>query len=287
MTLVLNEKLAGISQQADDVCALPLVRRLSATLDIDASRWHEGDTLPRGWHLALFSVDTRQSELRADGMAGLGVTLPELNLPRIVFGGRNIHFLKDIPIGSKLLRVSRLLSVSPKEGRSGKFAVTSIQHEIFIAGDMEPAILELHDYVMREAVTPLVAGVLPSSPPKPVLMPKPSHRKIVVPDEMLLFRVSAVMFNPHRIHYDLPYASKAEAYPSLVVNGSVTSLLLLEFFRSEAAVEPASIVLRNAGVAYCGRPLRLNAVKGEKEWRVWADDENGNVVVEGSMGVST
>ncbi len=286
MTLFLKEKLVGVAQQADDVCALPLVRRLSATLDIDASRWREGDALPRGWHLALFSVNTRQSELRADGMAGLGVTLPELNLPRIVFGGRNIRFLKDIPIGSKLLRVSRLLSVSPKEGRSGNFAVASIQHEIFIAGDIEPAVLELHDYVMRAAATPQVPGMPAPSLPKPVSMPGPTHRKIIVPDEMLLFRVSAVMFNPHRIHYDLPYASKEEAYPSLVVNGSVTSLLLLEFFRSEAAVEPTSIVLRNAGLAYCGRPLRLNAVKGEKEWRVWADDENGNVIVEGSMGVS-
>ncbi|MDB5743614.1 MAG: hypothetical protein JWR68_1929 [Polaromonas sp.] len=218
-------------------------------------------------------------------MAGLGVTLPELNLPRVVFGGRKIRFLKDIPIGSKLQRLSRLLSVSPKVGRSGKFAVTSIQHEIFIAGDMEPAILELHDYVMREAATPPVAGAPPPVPPESVSMPEPSHRKIVVPDEMLLFRVSAVMFNPHRIHYDLPYASKVEAYPSLVVNGSVTSLLLLEFFRSEAAVEPTSIVLRNAGLAYCGRPLRLNAIKGEKEWRVWADDENGNIFVEGSMGI--
>ena len=57
----------GAFQEADDVCALPLVRRLSATLDIDPSRWHEGDALPRGWHLAFFTVDTPHSKVRADG----------------------------------------------------------------------------------------------------------------------------------------------------------------------------------------------------------------------------
>jgi 3-methylfumaryl-CoA hydratase len=286
MTAAIDEPLVGLAQQADDVCALPLVRRLSATLDIDPSRWHEGDALPRGWHLAFFSADTCQSDLRGDGFAGLGVTLPNLGLPRIVFGGRNIRFIRDIPIGSRMKRVSKLTAVDRKEGRSGKFAVASIQHDTFIADDAEPAIVEIYNYVMREAAKPAVPGATSASPPKPPTMPEPTHRKIVVPDEMLLFRVSAVMFNPHRIHYDLPYATDKEAYPSLVVNASVTSLLLLEFFRSEAAVEPTSIVLRNAGLAYCRRPLRLNAVEGEKEWRVWADDEEGNVVVEGTMGVT-
>lgn len=285
MTSAMDQQRVGTAQHVDDVCALPLVRRLSATLDIDASRWHEGDALPRGWHQAFFSSDTRQSDLRSDGFAGLGVPLPDLGLPRIVFGGRNIRFIKDIPIGSGMKRVTTLASVTPKEGRSGKFAVASIQHETFIGNDTEPAIVELYDYVMREAAKPSAPGAPAAALPKPPSMPEPTHRKIVVPDEMLLFRVSAVMFNPHRIHYDLPYATDKEAYPSLVVNGSVASLLLLEFFRSEAAVEPTSIVLRNAGLAYCGRPLRLNAVKGEKEWRVWADDEQGNLVVVGTMGV--
>ena len=88
------------TQEADDVCALPLVRRLSATLDVDPRQWREDDALPRGWHLALFSVDTPQSKLRPDGVAGLGVQLPDLGLPRIVFGGRTIHLHGDIPIGA-------------------------------------------------------------------------------------------------------------------------------------------------------------------------------------------
>ena len=308
--------LIGVPQEADDVCALPLVRRLSATLDIDPSRWREGDALPRGWHLAFFTVDTPHSKVRADGLAGLGVKLPDLGLPRIVFGGRTIQFHGDIPIGAHLRRVSRLTSVVPKEGRSGRLAVTTIEHRIFLAGATEPVITELHNYVMREAAQPVAAGVaagfatgagaatgvatgaaagdaagdavderkpkdLPAAPGP--AMPEPALRRIVVPDEILLFRVSAVMFNPHRIHYDLPYAAGTEGYPALVVNGSVTSLLLLEFFRTESGGEPESIALRNLSVAFCRQPLRLNAIPAGREWRVWADNEQGGVIVEGTM----
>ena len=295
------DDLIGVPQEADDVCALPLVRRLSATLDIEPSRWREGDALPRGWHLAFFTVDTPHSKVRADGLAGLGVKLPDLGLPRIVFGGRTIHFDGDIPIGAHLRRVSRLTSVVPKEGRSGRLAVATIEHRIFLAGATEPVITELHNYVMREAAPPVAAALtaamakgaivgeqkprdLPAAPDP--AMPEPALRRIVVPDEILLFRVSAVMFNPHRIHYDLPYAAGTEGYPALVVNGSVTSLLLLEFFRTESGGEPESIALRNLSVAFCGQPLRLNAIPAGREWRVWADNEQGGVIVEGTMGTA-
>lgn len=286
MTPRIEQALAAAAQEADDVCALPIVRRLSATLDREPSQWREGDALPRGWHLALFSVDTCQSKLRADGLAGLGVTLPDLGLPRIVFGGRKIRFSGDIPVGARLRRHSKLISIVPKEGRSGRLAICTIQHEIFLEGGHTPVIVELHDYMMREAVAPATGNQPPAAPPAVQAMPEPALRRIVMPDEMLLFRISAVMFNPHRIHYDSPYAMNSEGYPALVVNGSVASLLLLEFFRSEAGREPDTIALRNGGLAFCGRPLRLNAIREERQWQVWADDEHGHVAVEGTIGFS-
>ena len=280
----IDRALAAPAQESDDVCALPLVRRLGVALDMVPDQWREGEVLPRGWHLAFFSVDTPQSQVRADGFAGLGVALPELGMPRIVFGGRKIRFFGDIPIGARLRRSSRLLTVAPKEGRSGRFAVCTVQHEIFIEGALEAAVVELHDYVMREAIAPS-ADTTAAKPAAPAaLMPQPSLRRIVIPNELLLFRISAVMGNPHRIHYDSPYAVNAEGYPALVVNGSVASLLLLEFFRSESGREPDAISLRNAGLAFCGRPLRLNAIAEDQQWRVWADDEQGHVAVEGTMG---
>jgi 3-methylfumaryl-CoA hydratase len=49
-----------------------------------------------------------------------------------------------------------------------------------------------------------------------------------VPDDVLLFRYSALTFNAHRIHYDRKYASEVEGYPGLVVHGPLIATLLLE-----------------------------------------------------------
>ena len=45
------------------------------------------------------------------------------------------------------------------------------------------------------------------------------------------FRYSAITFNGHRIHYDLPYAERTEGYPGLVVQGPMQAALLLDFAR--------------------------------------------------------
>ena len=71
-----------------DVCALPLVRRLAAMLDRDPLTLKEGDPLPHGWHPVMFNTPTRQSQLRADGSADLGVPLPDIGLPRLMRRGR-------------------------------------------------------------------------------------------------------------------------------------------------------------------------------------------------------
>ncbi|MBC3192975.1 hypothetical protein H7X46_18105 [Pseudonocardia sp. C8] len=49
----------------------------------------------------------------------------------------------------------------------------------------------------------------------------------VVADEVRLFCYSALTWNPHRIHYDAPYAVEREGYPGLVVHGPFMSGLLL------------------------------------------------------------
>jgi 3-methylfumaryl-CoA hydratase len=46
-----------------------------------------------------------------------------------------------------------------------------------------------------------------------------------------LFRLSALTGNPHRIHYDRPYAMEVEGYPGLVVHGPFTQTVLIDFVR--------------------------------------------------------
>ena len=82
--------------------------------------------------------------------------------------------------------------------------------------------------VFREAVPPGVASGIPvtEAPPPGMLW-----SRTIVPDPVTLFRYSALTFNPHRIHYDKPYAMEREGYPGLVVHGPFTQQCLLDLLR--------------------------------------------------------
>ena len=53
----------------------------------------------------------------------------------------------------------------------------------------------------------------------------------IVPDDVLLFRYSALTFNSHRIHYDRRYVTEVEGYPGLVVHGPLLATLLVDLLR--------------------------------------------------------
>lgn len=52
----------------------------------------------------------------------------------------------------------------------------------------------------------------------------------VRPTEITLFRFSSVTWNPHRIHYDAPYAG-SEGYPGVLVHGHLHGCWLLAAVR--------------------------------------------------------
>ena len=266
---------------ADDVCALPLVRRLAAMLDRDPDTLRQGDALPRGWHAAFFNLPVRQSQLRSDGVASFGVALPKLGLPRLMLAGRQCQFAGSLPIGAALRRESRQSEVQIKQGRSGRFALLKVEHRIFIDGAADAAVIEQLDYVLREAVSTAA-----SSSATPVAAPAAAAAAPVVsdanrsltPDERLLFRYSAITDNPHRIHYDRPYATGTEGYPALVVNGSIPAMFLLDMFRASTGREPDSFQSRNVAPMFCGNTLQLHVRRDAASWRLWALGSQGELL---------
>ena len=273
----MNTIATSNTTEAQDICALPLARRLAAMLNRDPGLLGQGDPLPRGWHVMLFNIPTLQSQLRHDGAASLGIALPELGLPRLMLGGRQACFDGDIPLGADVRRETRQGDVQIKQGRSGRFALVKIEHRIFVAQNLGPAVVETQDYILREG-----SATTPAPTSAPVISPTKAHElpadatMTITPDEALLFRYSAITDNPHRIHYDLAYATVAEGYPALVVNGSIPAMFLLELFRQTAGREPIAFTSRNVAPMFCGRQLHLNARQEGLSWRLWAQDDQGN-----------
>ncbi|OIQ71116.1 hypothetical protein GALL_472700 [mine drainage metagenome] len=161
-----------------------------------------------------------------DGHARRGGFLPPVPLPRRMWAGSQFTFHQPLRIGDALERTSTLHDVSEKSGRSGKLVFVKVRHEIRHAGESELALTEFHDIVYREAATALDVAPMPKAAPA-----TSAWEMRWVPDDVLLFRYSALTFNAHRIHYDRKYVTEVEGYPGLIVHGPLVATLLLDLLR--------------------------------------------------------
>jgi 3-methylfumaryl-CoA hydratase len=148
-----------------------------------------------------------------------------------------------------------------------------VRHEVRCNGAAEPALVEFHDIVYREAQR--AGDVAP--PPTKAAAGAPWQREIV-PDDVLLFRYSALTFNGHRIHYDRKYVTEVEGYPGLIVHGPLIATLLMDLLRREMPqADVASFRFKAVRPTFDPHPLRVNGELSQdgKTVRLWAQDHEG------------
>jgi 3-methylfumaryl-CoA hydratase len=268
----------GHSESVEDTVTPVPVAALSATLDRDDPPPQPGDTLPPLWHWLYFLPLHRQSELGPDGHAARGGFLPPVTLPRRMWAGGRFSFHQPLRIGEAIRRVSTVTDVSHKTGRTGELVFVVVKHEI--SGPHGLALTEEHDIVYRNEPRPGEAR-----PDEALAAPRQAPnaaawRRDIMPDDVLLFRYSALTFNGHRIHYDRRYVTEIEHYPGLIVHGPLIATYLADLLRRHVqramcrfqfrAVRP---LFDTAAFAVCGTPT------GDKGATVWAQDTQGNLAM--------
>jgi 3-methylfumaryl-CoA hydratase len=259
-----------------EICSASSVRRIAAMLNLNPDEFVEGAPLPRGWQFILMGADTKRSQLRADGFPGLGVTMPDLGLPRLMLGGRSVTYIADIPIGASVTRNSSIKSLTHKTTKSGPMAIVAIQHELRLDKDAAPVMVETQTYLLLPATNG-------ASAPNSVDISTDMcglKVKTVVPDETLLFQYSALGFNSHKIHIDRAHARNVEGFPDLVVNGGLVTLLLTEFLRQELGLTPVSFHVRHVSPLFCGSPITMVANGTDGTWRLQAYDNRSTLAVD-------
>ncbi|OGA37906.1 MAG: acyl-CoA dehydrogenase [Betaproteobacteria bacterium RIFCSPLOWO2_12_FULL_62_13] len=209
--------------RSDVATAWPIVA-MSATLDRNDPEPNAGEAIPPGWHWLYFLEAKPASELGPDGHPKRGGFLPPVPLPRRMWAGGRIEFRRTLRVGEALGRDSEIISVEPKQGKSGSLVFVTVRHTVSAAG--ETAVVEEHDIVYREAAKPGDPSPQGKSAPE-----NAAWRREIAPDPVLLFRFSALTFNGHRIHYDLDYCRREEHYPGLIVHGPLQTILLLDLCR--------------------------------------------------------
>jgi len=115
----------GREQRARDVVSGSLIQRLAALLDHDNPLWPE-DTLPPLGHWLHFAERASQSALGPDGHARRGDFLPPIDLPRRMWAGSAIEFLKPIRVGEVMERRSTISEITRKQGRAGPLVFVRI-----------------------------------------------------------------------------------------------------------------------------------------------------------------
>ena len=273
----LREWIGKSEHRTDQVTPVPCAA-LSAVLDRDPELPPAGTPLQPLWHWLYFLPLHKQSEIGEDGHPLRGGFLPPVPLPRRMWAGGRLTFLQNLHVGDAVERSSRVASVDVKEGKSGRLVFLLVQHEIRNASG--PAVIEEHDIVYRDIPSP------DARQPAPQFAPAISEwERQVTPDEVMLFRYSALTFNGHRIHYDRRYAVEIEGYPGLVVHGPLIATLLLDLVRRQrpdAAVRQFSFravrpLFDIAPFHVCGLPA-----EDGKTIRLWAKDADGFLAMDAS-----
>lgn len=202
---------------------------LAALLDRDSPSWPSDELAPLG-HWLHFLPRVRQSALGPDGHPARGGFLPPVPLPRRMWAGSVLRFHEPIPLSAVMERRSSIADVATRTGRSGALIFVKVRHEVTVAGRV--ALGEQQDIVYRDIPDPNRSQIptdSPARPPQPARIPE--FTREVIPNPVLLFRYSALTFNAHRIHYDLPYCQTIEGYPGLVIHGPLVATLLLDHFQ--------------------------------------------------------
>ena len=219
-----------------------------------------GGIVPQGYHWCLGLPDAPTARLGPDGHPlrdeSADSFMPPVPLPRRMWASSKVEFLAPLSVGDAVVRTSRIASVTEKSGGSGPLVFVDVAHET--AGPSGVAVRETQSLVYRAAAAP-DASLSPPELGESHFVPTDweAHRELV-PSEALLFRYSALTFNSHRIHYDLPYARGEERYRGLVVHGPLTATLLLDLAQRQLGDNSlTSFAFRGMSPAMCGELLHL------------------------------
>lgn len=216
-----------------------------------------GEPLPPFFHQLYFWAPQAPDMLGRDGHPKVGGLIPDMGLPRRMWAGGRLSFHTPLRAGIEARRVTVCEKAGHKDGRTGPLAFVTLRHEIW--QDDARCVTEWQDLVYRDDPDPNAPRPVP-----PVARVDEEEVVDVVFDPTLLFRYSALTFNGHRIHYDLPYSKSVEGYDGLVVHGPLLAQHLM--LMAENALGPLTKFSFRATAALMHFETATLCRKGRELW---------------------
>jgi len=277
MDLVSPETLRAWQAQhhvVSDVVTQALVDRYLVTLGHRPQGMKHGAVAPLGLHWCLAPEAAAAEDLGPDGLPAQGGIIPPVPLAARMWAGGDLDFTAPLRVGDAVERTAVVSSLTEKAGRAGRLAFLGIDYDYRVGGEVR--LHEVQRFVCRDPV-PLDIGGVPTDEG-----PWAFRRRVETSGTMLL-RFSSLTFNPHRIHYDMAYATQAEGYPGLLVHGTLTAALLLDTCAAAVGAEAiAAVSVRARRPAFCGTVLTLAGQRHADGIRLVALDGDGLTVMDGT-----
>ena len=266
----------GREETHEDYVARGPFKRLSALLDrADESK---GTHIPPLGHWLCFTPDAPQAQLGPDGHPQRGGLIPPLPLPMRMAAGSRITFHAPVPFGADVKRVSKIMNIVEKQGRSGSLAFLTYRYQVFAGATL--CVTEEFDVVFREKTGN-------AQPMPPGERREAKIARVIDPQSPLLFRFSALTFNGHKIHYDRDYAKNEEGYPGLVVHGPLLATLLVDLFRRHRPNDAIkTFEFRAQRPVFDLSPFTVNLEDTATGADVWANDGDGYIAMAGKIGTA-
>ncbi|MDO4905379.1 MAG: MaoC family dehydratase N-terminal domain-containing protein [Lautropia sp.] len=290
----------GREECLTDVVSVDLVQKFNATLDLSDEPVRAGDVAPLLIHFCLAPPVVATRLLGHDGHPRKGGFLPPVPLPRRMWAGGRFEFHGDLRVGDPVSRMSRIVDVQAKQGRTGPLCFVTVEHRLSVDGRL--VLIEGQDIVYLEPATPAtvettggmgkgadsghagpaaatttaaaaaasaLAMVDSAAAPNTAGSAGFSRRMPVGPT--LLFRYSALTFNGHRIHYDQPFAVHSEHYPGLVVHGPMQATWLIHHAQALKGRRPSRFFFRSQAPLFDNDEIWIHAGADgdDRHLRLW------------------
>lgn len=260
----------GRSQENSDIITPRLIESFNSIFNAK-SAVANGDAAPLGLHWCLAPDIAPMSELGPDGHPARGGFLPPVPLPRRMWAGGKIDFSGEFRVGDSVARRSTIEDVAHKTGRSGELVFVAVRHEYLTPRGI--VLRERQDIVYRDEATTAANQPAGDARPAPATEPASAdHSRQIDASATLLFRYSALTFNGHRIHYDLPYATGEEHYPGLVFHGPLQASYLMRLAAEVAAKPLRSFSYRSVAPLFAGGTVSLHASNRQDCIDLWVAD---------------
>lgn len=262
-----------------DIVTPALMNRFRATLGRAPPPAFVGEPAPLGLHWCLAPEIVEDADIGSDGLPARGGVIPPIRqLTSRVWASGTLEFRRPLRAGDRVERASRLTGLAEKSGSSGRLVFAGFQHEYRADGAI--CVSETQTVAFRDPAVPVLP---PTHVPDERRNESWDFSRVVLATAPMLFRFSALTFNSHRIHYDLPYATAIEGHPGLLVHGPLTAALLLDACADHLGTSAvAAFRVRAERPAYCGARLTLAGRIGPTDVELAAIDEAGNTVMRGS-----